>query len=247
MSEVPGRVDPESFYGTSEPRRSPRTLTKRAASKEPIVISDSSDLAGEMESEDELKDLSGLKISISKRDLVCLERNKCLNDAVINAYMDILASKADKSRKIGHTNTFFIDKLQRDGFTAAVTWAGIDGVRLDMYHQFLIPVATGFHWILIEVNFITSTINIYDSLGKSGTSIARLIQDFMKEQGILRKFQIKWPLVPKQLNYHDCGVFLLQYSEMIFENIPIKKDSFTQGDAKDLRQKFYDALVISML
>jgi sentrin-specific protease 1 len=165
-----------------------------------------------------------------------------LNDAVINAYLALLADRSDFSDEIGFTNTFFMNKLRRDGCSAASEWTGISGTRLDTFGKFLVPVQAGSHWIMLEVDFAKALVNVLDSLGSRGRSFAQTLINFLKFQGIDRKFSIKFPPVPQQTNTHDCGVFLLMFAKCIFERLPLDHGSFGQKEAVAFRQTIYDDL-----
>ena len=245
----------KEFYKKSiTPKRRPTA----SRSKEPIVISDDSEpgvLAG-VDSEEELKPYipperaengSFRTYRITEQDLQCLVHRRCLNDAVVNAYMAQLSNDYNVKGNIGFTNSFWINKLRRDGCEAAANWEGIWGKRLDTYSKFLIPVATHAHWILFEIRFSDSVINIYDSVGRKGAELARNIRQFMESQGITNKFVTKWPPVPKQSGCRDCGVFLLQYAACIFENIPIDRDTFSQQHVKGIRSKILAELTSNII
>jgi Ulp1 family protease len=183
---------------------------------------------------------------LGRADLHCLKSGKCLNDAVVNAYLTLLSNNLNTSNYVGFTNSFFMTKLKRDGNASATNWAGIGGERLDVYRRFLVPVATGFHWILIEVVFAMSCIYVYDSLGHHGRSLAKRLIEFMRFQGIKKSFGIKFPPVPKQPNFHDCGVYLLQYAKYLFLGQPIDAHSFNQRDTNLFRRAIYDELLIEL-
>ena len=233
---------PASFYKHSH---TPKCSKEASRPKDPIVISDDSE-PGYL-SEEELKpyipperaqDGSFRIYKVTEQDLQCLTHRRCLNDAVVNAYMAQLSNEYNIDGRIGFTNTFWINKLRRDGCEAAANWEGIWGRRIDTFERFLVPVAANeSHWILFEIRFSDSVINIYDSLGRSGSGLAKRIGEFMKWQGIAAKFVTKWPSVPKQSGFRDCGVFLLQFASCIFEKIPIDRDTFSQHDVKSIRTK----------
>lgn len=215
-------------------QRSPKRPPKKKKTKELIVISDSdSDSADNCVCEGEQD---------PHPDLKCLDGKRCLNDAVINAYIKFLSDKYNHDNSIGFTNSFFVNKLRRDGFTSAKNWTGIGGERLDVYQKFLIPATVTSHWILLEINFIERAVKIYDSLGKRGSGVATKIIEFMKRQGIHRKFTVKFPAVPKQDNFHDCGVFVCEYAKYIFMNNMMSPDIFRQSDVPEIRARIRQEL-----
>jgi Ulp1 family protease len=175
-------------------------------------------------------------------DLACLGGRRCLNDAVVNAYLALLAERSLFAGEIGFTDTFFMSKLRRDGCGAASVWAGIGGARLDAFAKFLVPVQAGSHWILLEVDFARALVNVLDSLGRRGRAFAEALIKFLKFQGIVAKFSVRFPPVPQQANTHDCGVFLLMFAKCAFEKLPLDHGSFGQRDAAAFRQTIYDDL-----
>jgi Ulp1 family protease len=180
--------------------------------------------------------------TLQKADLCCLSQGACLTDAIVNAYLAVLSDRSPFSSEVGFTDTFFMNKLRRDGSEAANGWAGINGVRLDTYRQFLVPVHTGSHWILLNVDFDYPVVNILDSMGKGGRKFGDSFIKFMKIQNILTKFFIRFPQVPRQRNNHDCGVFLLLCAKCIFEKIPLDQSSFGQAEATAFRNTIREEL-----
>lgn len=244
MTEPP--ISPQSFYSkerVSDAHVASSSSPKRA---QMLVISDDSESEGlvasqEIPSSPTRKSTASLRAS----DLSCLRNRRWLTDAVINAYLEYLSTMYNDGT-LGFVDTFWMNKMIRDGYTAALSWSGINGRRLDVFRKFIVPVITGSHWILIEVCFATSRIRVYDSLGRRGRSPALKVKDFIKHQGIDKKFQILWPAVPKQSNYDDCGVFILEFARCIFENIPIDAQTFGPRDIVDIRERIMAELVASV-
>jgi Ulp1 family protease len=174
--------------------------------------------------------------------LACLSNGRMLNDTVMNGYLTHLFNTRNIRNDIGFTDIFFMDKLPRDGSEAAASWTGIGNDRLDVYKKFLVPVHAGPHWILLEIDFGRSGIRIYDSLGKDGLRYAKLLRKFLKFQRIKQEFRVAFPDVPKQDNFCDCGVFVLEYARFIFEDRPIEADSFSQRDVAGFRKEIRKTL-----
>jgi Ulp1 family protease len=76
-----------------------------------------------------------------------------------------------------------------------------------------------------------------DSLGQHGRKYGEALRTFLRFQGIKRYFFIQFPPVPQQRNNYDCGVFLLQLAELIFDGRPVDRYSFTQRDATEFRDQ----------
>jgi Ulp1 family protease len=253
--ESKGRSSP-----SKRPTKSFPQILEKKFRKSPIIISDSSSPSsdtGEGLSRNVQEEMHNSKEArwsvpqslipfrtclLSRRDLNCLAPHKCLNDAVINSYVTLLSNKYNTRNQIGFTNSFFINKLKRDGWSSSQYWEGIGGERLDIYKKFLVPVDAGFHWILIEVDFETSSVNIYDSLGKRGRLLAKNVVCFMKRQGIRQDFVVRYPEVPKQGNSHDCGVYMLRFTNCIFKQIPVDSWQFGHKAAMAFREKLKKVL-----
>lgn len=180
------------------------------------------------------------KISITKKDLGSLGYHSWLSDEVINSYLSYLHNTHIEA-KIGYTNTFFYVTLKQNGNEYASRWGGISGYRVDIFDHFLIPITTGAHWFLIDLDFNNQVMIIYDSLSHRYNSYTKQITDFLIYQGI-SPIEIVYPPVPKQTTHYDCGVFLLKFATMIYENQPIEKNSFRQRDITTFRSKIKETL-----
>lgn len=180
------------------------------------------------------------KISISKKDLNTLNPRNWLSDEVMNSYLNFLHN-SNPETTIGYTNTFFYEALKRNGYKDANQWSGISGYRVDNFFHFLIPITTGAHWILIDLDFERGVLNVYDSYMKKYNSIVKDIVGFLEFQGV-PPLKINFPSVPLQTTSYDCGVFVLKFATMIYENQTITEDSFTQNDLIQFRRNVKDIL-----
>lgn len=180
------------------------------------------------------------KVTITKKDLRSLGYHSWVNDEVINSYLTHLHNTHIETN-IGYTNTFFYVTLKRSGNEYANTWGGIRGNRVDIFSHFLIPITTGAHWFLIDLDFDNQVMLVYDSLSHQYSSYTKKIADFLTFQGI-PPIKIVYPAVPKQTTHYDCGVFLMKFATMIYENQPIEKNSFHQKDITSFRTKVKEIL-----
>jgi Ulp1 family protease len=139
-----------------------------------------------------------------------------------------------------------MNKLQRDGEEAAESWEGINGRKLNVFDKFLVPVEAGRHWILLEIDFDRSAINILDSLGKTGTKMGEALAGFLRFQGMTETFVIRFPKVPKQHNLHDCGVFILQFAKFIFEGTLLDEHSFNWRQGLAIRERILGDLLTAV-
>lgn len=226
-----------------EPPR--RTSPRRRKKMDPIIVSDASDDDSNSPTlaVQKCDSLPFQPAHLTMADLDDVKQDRCFNDAIVNSYLVYLANNNDPGSTIGYTNSFFINKLRRDGCKAASCWKGIEGRRLNVYNKFLIPISTMSHWILVEISFPESAIRIYDSLGRHGSSLISDIKRFMHWQHIHTKFVTRYPPVPKQDNCHDCGVFVCEFARCIFKEIPLNKKTFDPSDSPSIRQRIYEELL----
>lgn len=174
-------------------------------------------------------------------DLECLQGTQWINDAVLNSYLSICYNNIDENdeRKIGLTNSFFMKSIERDGYQAASCWQGIKGQPLNKYDLFLIPICSGYHWILASIDFLNNEINIYDSLHGEYSHTVRIINGFLQFQGI-NSLKANYPMVPTQHNGYDCGVFVMEFGRCLLLGDDI--NSFSQRDIPEARERIYAEL-----
>lgn len=174
-------------------------------------------------------------------DLDCLRGCQWIDDAVLNSYLSICYNQISENdeRKIGLTNTFFMKKVERDGFQAASDWQGIKGQPINNYDFFFVPICYGHHWILAVVDFTNNEIKIYDSLHGQYSKVVKTLNGFLQFQGI-KPLNATYPMVPSQHNGYDCGVFVMEFGRCLLlrENI----NSFSQKDIPGARERIYSEL-----
>jgi Ulp1 family protease len=171
-----------------------------------------------------------VSISVNDSDLSCLRGHAWINDEVLNAYISLLASRS--SSNIGHTNSFFYQKLERDGPEAVSCWQGIKGALISRFDIFVIPICVGLHWILAAFDFVDAQLCVYDSFHGSFPEIVARLNNFLAFQGG-EPLPVAYPDVPSQTNGYDCGVFVMRLARCIFAGEPF--DSFTQRDMPNIR------------
>lgn len=177
------------------------------------------------------------KISFDPQELECLYDGQWLNDAILNSYISLMASKSEYN--VGYTNSFFYKKLERDGCKAASMWQGIKGQPINQYDRFFIPICLGVHWISAEINFFENHIAVLDSFNTPHKNIGRKLNEFLEFQGI-DPLPVIFPRVPQQLNGDDCGVFTIQFGRAVFFNFDF--NYFSQSDIPLVREQIYDEL-----
>ncbi|OHS98384.1 Clan CE, family C48, Ulp1-like cysteine peptidase [Tritrichomonas foetus] len=180
------------------------------------------------------------KIFIIQKDIDSLGRRKWLSDGVINSYLTYLHNTKQRY-DIGYTNTFFYHKLTNYGSEEANKWGGIWETKLDIFSHFLIPLTTGSHWFLIDLDFEKQKMNVYDSFSYTHLEHTTNINAFLNYQQI-NSLKVVHPEIPQQTNGYDCGVFLLKFAELIYEGKKINKKSFSPSFAIEYRKKIANIL-----
>jgi Ulp1 family protease len=169
-------------------------------------------------------------ITVDMSDLSCLYGRDWINDEVLNSYISLVVSESDLN--VGCTNSFFYNKLVRDGCETAASWQGIKNQPIDRYSMFMIPICCGVHWILAVFDFIGGQLAILDSLGGEHPEVAKRLGDFFVSQGG-GTMPVVHPEVPMQCNGDDCGVFVMEFAHCICTGQPL--NSFEQTDIPRFR------------
>ena len=180
------------------------------------------------------------KILISRSNLSCLLKSRRINDEVVNAYISFLHNKFGGS--VGSTNTFFMEKLIRDGNEEAVKWEGIKGISLSNFKKFIIPISNGYHWFLVCLRIDKSKMYFLDSMSTPvpKAKYIKALNNFLAFQKIGKLTPLNL-VVPKQKNSYDCGTYLLFFAECLFNDVN-EISSFTQKEAVKFKKKIYDIL-----
>lgn len=166
------------------------------------------------------------KIPLTRKVLSCLLPGGWLNDEVINAYLGVLQQRG--RGRIWCPNSFFWSKLRDDGTAAVRRWAARAGVEMASLELILLPLHLNEdHWALGAMNFQSSSLGYFDSLGYDPPSefITRS-QEYLHAIGAAAAEKPRWPLVqepqpvPLQENDADCGVFLCMFAEHLARGMP---------------------------
>uniref|UniRef100_A0A671KZX0 Sentrin-specific protease 6-like n=1 Tax=Sinocyclocheilus anshuiensis TaxID=1608454 RepID=A0A671KZX0_9TELE len=175
-------------------------------------------------------------ITITEDDLNCLEEGEFLNDVIIDFYLRYLVceqqEKEDASKCHVFSSFFFKRLTQKDHRRLPGT------TDLSIQERRHSRVKTWTRSVdLFEKEFIFVPINqmpcilIMDSLTCSGrSSVVQILQEYLQEEWKVKMGSEQsfgngvmdgWsPIVPKQDNYTDCGIFLLQYVESFLKDPP---------------------------
>eukprot|EP01103_Thecamoeba_quadrilineata_P012122 TRINITY_DN3052_c0_g1_i2.p1 TRINITY_DN3052_c0_g1~~TRINITY_DN3052_c0_g1_i2.p1 ORF type:complete len:474 (+),score=85.73 TRINITY_DN3052_c0_g1_i2:133-1554(+) len=185
-------------------------------------------------------------VSITAEDISRLERGRCLNDTLIDFYLnriyDVLTP--DQQKLVYIFNTFFYSQLKhltmnRSDCRKLLKWT--KGVDLFSKDFLFVPIHESHHWTLVIVcsagkvieksvqsNAPQPCLLYLDSLGGGGAQVVGLIREYLnlemlEKHGLENVFTEKTlpdyePQVPGQRNSSDCGVFVLQYVEEFCQN-----------------------------
>ena len=125
-------------------------------------------------------------------------------------------------------NTFFYERLSASNtsFKKVVErWAKRAKIDIFKLDKMIVPIHDkGNHWTFACVNFRTSVITYYDSLGGDGKNHLDKLYSYLKEyykkhndNNIMeRNFNlVSYETTPRQLNYTDCGVFMSMFIKSV--------------------------------
>lgn len=165
-------------------------------------------------------------------ELSMLNGTNWISDDVISWYLTLLKSNSPKN--VGTTNTFFFSSLERDQPNFRDRWEGFHVSTLPSFEQFLIPIKSGSHWIMINLNFQAKEMWVYDPLGNEYPKECNLLNQYLTHYKI-ENLPERYIPTPKQTNGYDCGVFLMQTARSIFFNNGVF--NFSQSDMPFLRKR----------
>ena len=180
------------------------------------------------------------KTELTRKSLQCLRADKKLNDEVLNFYINMLIDESDNN-DIYCFSTFFYTKLvdikKCFKFTAVSRWT--KKVNLFKFKNVLIPIHLPNHWILVQVNLLSSTIFNYDPTNSKKDEILNHIELYLtmeenikcKTKRIWNKVNVK--IINPQQDSINCGIFVLGYCFKLFKNEnPI---TFNHSNVKQFR------------
>ena len=167
-----------------------------------------------------------------------------LNDILVDNYLQLIERKYKDVKVFA---CFVFKKLDACGI--ATTFRGIRSLmKIFTYRAVLFPIVKNSHWTLVCYLVKEKKILHYDSLSrKENKEIALKVQglicftaDQMKIHRIIEGITLDNPLIGKQQNGHDCGVFCSQYARSIAKQ---EQTTFGQKDMIYYRQRMAIELV----
>ena len=196
-----------------------------------ILIDLTSD--GSSGSENEIVDETVAKVfnqEIKKSSLDRLDGIRYLNEDLIDAYLNILASKKDG---VVAVSTRFYPKVKNTIFDAL---RRAENTNLFSFSTILVPIHKGgAHWCLAVVEMNVNKIFYFDSLRRPNEEcVDNLESFFFSLRGIQHVEKINDQDMPMQINEYDCGVYVCKYAQVYVQNLSIK---FTPEDITKFRQE----------
>ncbi|XP_044268035.1 sentrin-specific protease 1-like [Tribolium madens] len=192
-------------------------------------------------------------LNVTRRDMQTLSGLNWLNDNVINFYMNLIMERGTDSKwpRTYATNTFFYQKLSRNGPDSLKRWTR----RVDIFsYEFIcVPIHLGMHWCMAIINLKERTIKYYDSMGKSNNQCLNALRNYLEFEHMDKKGQ---PFstedfvlenvqdIPQQMNGSDCGMFSCTFAEFATRKA---RFTFQQEDMPYLRKKMVVEILTGQL
>eukprot|EP01122_Echinamoeba_exundans_P003371 TRINITY_DN13484_c0_g1_i1.p1 TRINITY_DN13484_c0_g1~~TRINITY_DN13484_c0_g1_i1.p1 ORF type:complete len:329 (-),score=61.23 TRINITY_DN13484_c0_g1_i1:225-1211(-) len=192
-------------------------------------------------------------VDIMVKDLKCLRPGQWLNDEIINCYMEMLNTWANKRLLKVHCFSSFFLTMLAGGYRRVKRWTrSKDVFSMD---RIIFPVnLNNTHWCLVVINMKAKKIEYYDSLGGRNDKIFKQIRMWLQEESLDKKKEYFDPgdyvdeypaAVPLQQNSYDCGVFTCKFAEArVNGDEPF---SFSQSDMPSFRRRIWQAILKKQL
>ncbi|KAH9060853.1 cysteine proteinase [Lactarius vividus] len=202
-------------------------------------------------------------LQVSDADLSRLRPGTWLNDEIINFYGQLILDRSAshprntsvkngaRSEKgsilnVHYFNSFFFEKLVRDGYQKArlAKWTK----KFDLFSKdvALIPINHGnSHWTAAAINFRRRRIESFDSMGVKRQDVFDLLREYVELEHLNKKSKpFDWTGwvdycprdTPQQENGYDCGVFTCQFLEALSRGVD-SPFNFTQRNMAYLRRR----------
>ena len=195
------------------------------------------------------------KIKLTISDLNRLRGLSWLNDKIINFYLEMIMARSAQYHNLPKCyamNTFFMGKLQKDGYPAVKRWT--KKVDIFSFDKIFIPFnSNDVHWCLAVVDMKEKGIYVYDSFGGDHDQVLKILLQYLKKEHMEKKGTIdigKFTLrnvkgIALQANGSDCGIFTLKNAEYLSRNAKI---TFNQEDIPNMRRvMIYEILSMTII
>lgn len=169
-----------------------------------------------------------------------LDDNNELDDAIVQAYINIHLNQQKDNRKIAFETNYIMECLKQKRFKDILEWQDFKDNKIKDYDYIMFPIHRGGaniggHWILCIIDMRKAQVKIYDSMqaGYQYPIDVFLIKEFLKYAGITNEFKTVYIKGPKQAGGTvDCGVFVSEYAKRFILN---QRQSFTQKNIHQIR------------
>jgi len=105
-------------------------------------------------------EISYYRGNISSIDVATLNNGEWLNDAVVNRYMDLIASTHQQCLSV---SSFFMESMESK--------KGAEKLPESLTEKMgLMPVNVHAHWVLAVISLVTKSIYLFDSMGSTTTT-----------------------------------------------------------------------------
>lgn len=176
---------------------------------------------------------------LNKDELRTLSGGNWLCGGVINTYLEEISSGRNDTAIM---SSYFCESLAARGIKTTITTRKRTIRRLKKAKIIIVPVFqnTRRHWTLATIS--ENQINFYDSLNMSIPKIVETLAEFMFQTDIVTNDYIinMVPGIPRQSNFTDCGIFVIQYARCIIQR---KVMDFDQSEIDFLRADVGQALL----
>mmetsp|Transcript_2270 Transcript_2270/g.6496 ORF Transcript_2270/g.6496 Transcript_2270/m.6496 type:complete len:543 (+) Transcript_2270:176-1804(+) len=201
--------------------------------------------------------------SVQQQSMWTLQPGQWVNDEVIHYFLLMLTKrdeemcKNDPNRKRSHFfKSFFITKLLNEGhatmdgqyeYRNVKRWSKkVPGKDLFNLDKVFFPINQGqMHWLCACAFIQEKRIEVYDSMGSSGTKYLNCIfqylqDDYKDKKGKPMPDVDDWELVtcsddtPQQRNGYDCGVFTCMFIDFLSKDCPLV---FSQEHVNQCRER----------
>ncbi|KAI6171939.1 hypothetical protein M3Y98_00917800 [Aphelenchoides besseyi] len=168
--------------------------------------------------------------AITGHDLITLYPRRKLNDTIISAYLQLIATRSEEKgrEKVLPINTYFYGKMATVGYEKGIKhW--FKKKNIFEYNVLLFPIHNGEHWSIVVADLNRRLFFYYDSLTFSMDEQAKLftheyvghVKCFIESEAKTKlnvdfycnDFDVVFINEPAQHNHFDCGVFVCCYAE----------------------------------
>lgn len=173
------------------------------------------------------------------------DNNSQLESKEVYPYLKLLVEKGKKVKRIGHVALlppdwfyYLYENPKQEAVDSLFEYLSkapqFNKKPIDYYDCIVIPAELEEHWILIVIDNGNKDIGVYDSNMKAYPDIGKIINKFLKSQGINQKYPMRYNRVPKQNNDIDCAILMMQNARILLHD---GKWPYPIDDVPNIRQR----------